>query len=155
MAQAPKQVTPTNVKGFTYDQAVQALKAQGFTNIVKDSNQVASTETPAGSVVSQTPDPGAGDQSLDTQIVLTLSSGAPQSQPPATMPGDLIGQTVGAARAELQALNLNLQITVQGPAGGQPGDNAKVFRSIRQRAPSSRRASRSRSWPIGGGGGGQ
>jgi serine/threonine-protein kinase len=128
VSQTPKQETPTNVKGYTYDQAVAALKAQGFTNIVKDSQQQPSTETPAGSVVQQTPDPTQGDQSLDTQIVLTLSSGAPQSQtPPPTMPGDLTGKTVADAKQELNALNLNLQITVQGPGGGQPGDDAKVY----------------------------
>jgi eukaryotic-like serine/threonine-protein kinase len=128
VSQTPKQVTPTNVVSFTYDQAVAALKAQGFTDIVKDSQQQPSTDTPAGSVVRQTPDPTHGDQSLDTQIVLTLSSGPPQSQaPPATMPGDLVGKSVGDAKQELNSLNLNLQITVQGPGGGQPGDNAQVY----------------------------
>jgi eukaryotic-like serine/threonine-protein kinase len=125
VSQTPKKATPTNVKGYTYDQAVTALKAQGFTNIVKDSTQQPSTETPAGSIISQTPDPSAGDQSLDTQIVLTLSSGAPQSQAPAaTMPA-WQGQKLGDLRAQLNALNLNLQITVN----GSQDDNARVINS--------------------------
>ena len=127
VAQAPKQVVPTNVKGDTYDQAVSALKAQGFTNVTRGTDQP-SDETPKDSVISQTPDPSQGAQSLDTQIVLTVSSGPAQTTTaPATMPGDLVGKTVAAARAELQALNLNLQITAQGPGGGQQGDDAQVY----------------------------
>ncbi|WP_328466695.1 Stk1 family PASTA domain-containing Ser/Thr kinase [Streptomyces sp. NBC_00448] len=127
VAVQPKKVTPTNVKGDTYDQAVSALKTQGFTNITRGTDQP-SDETPQGSVISQTPDPNAGEQSLDTAIVLTVSSGPQQSQqPPATMPGDLTGKTVGQAKQELQALNLNLQITAVDMTGNQADDNAKVF----------------------------
>jgi beta-lactam-binding protein with PASTA domain len=45
------------------------------------------------------------------------------------MPSDLAGKTVAAAKQELNSLNLNLQITVQGPGGGQPGDNAQVYQT--------------------------
>ncbi|BBA98756.1 putative serine/threonine protein kinase [Actinacidiphila reveromycinica] len=129
VAVAPKKATPTNVKGETYDQAVAALKAQGFTNVSRGTDQP-SDETPQGSVISQTPDPSAGDQSLDTQIVLTVSSGPqPTQQPTTTMPGDLAGKSVGDAKQELQALNLNLQINAVDLTGKQADDNAKVLQT--------------------------
>ncbi|MEV6005845.1 Stk1 family PASTA domain-containing Ser/Thr kinase [Streptomyces sp. NPDC051976] len=128
VAIAPKKATPTNVKGMTFDAAVAALKAQGFTNVNKAPQDQPSTETPQGSVISQTPDPGSGDQSLDTPITLTVSSGPPQSQTPqGQVPGDLVGKTVKDARDELNALNLNLQISAVGPGGNPVGDNAHVF----------------------------
>ncbi len=127
VARAPKQVVPTNVVRYTFDDAVAALKKQGFTNVVKAPADVPSTETPAGSVVSQTPDPSQGAQSLDTQIVLTVSSG-PQSQAPQTLP-DFQGQTVGQAKQQLNAMNLNLQITAVGPGGNPVGDNAVIISS--------------------------
>ncbi|WP_335971859.1 MULTISPECIES: Stk1 family PASTA domain-containing Ser/Thr kinase [Streptomycetaceae] len=128
VAVAPKKATPTNVKGESYDDAVNALKAQGFTNISRGTDQP-SDETQQGDVISQTPDPSAGEQSLDTQIVLTVSSGpAPTTQAPATMP-DLAGKNVGDAKAALQALNLNLQINAVNMQGGQAADNAKVVQT--------------------------
>jgi eukaryotic-like serine/threonine-protein kinase len=131
VTQAPKKATPQNVKGEAYETAKQQLEAQGFTNVSRAPQDQPSTETPAGSVISQSPDPGDGEQSLDTPIVLTVSSGQPTQtqQPPAAMPGDLQGKSVGDARQELQNLNLNLQISVQGFGGGQPGDNARVINS--------------------------
>jgi eukaryotic-like serine/threonine-protein kinase len=126
VSQAPEKVTPTNVKGESFADAKKALAAQGFTNVIRGDDQP-SDETPKGSVISQSPDPGQGDQSLDTQIVLTVSSGPQQTQQQATVPGDLLGKSVGDAKAELQALNLNLQISAVGPGGNPVGDDARVI----------------------------
>jgi serine/threonine-protein kinase len=78
--------------------------------------------------VSQTPDPNGGPIALDAPIVLTVSSGQQQpQQPQQTMPTDLQGKTVGDAKAELNALGLNLTITAVGPGGNPVGDDAHVY----------------------------
>ncbi|MBM9505916.1 Stk1 family PASTA domain-containing Ser/Thr kinase [Actinacidiphila acididurans] len=128
VTQEPSKQTPDNEKGIPYDTAVAQLKQQGFTNISRNPQDQPSTETPAGSVMSQTPDPANGPVTLDTPIVLTVSSGPPPTQQPQQqMPGDLQGKTVGDAKAELNGLNLNLQISAVGPDGNPVDDNARVI----------------------------
>ncbi|MET9219208.1 Stk1 family PASTA domain-containing Ser/Thr kinase [Streptomyces sp. NPDC088197] len=128
VAVAPEKKAPTDVKGVPYDNAVAQLKAQGFTNITRAPQDVPSDTTAKGSVTAQTPDPGAGPIALDTSIVLTVSSGPPQTQDPQKqMPGDLGGKTVGQAKAELDGLGLNLQVSAVGPGGNPVGDNAMVI----------------------------
>ncbi|HEY5834323.1 Stk1 family PASTA domain-containing Ser/Thr kinase [Streptomyces sp.] len=124
VSQEPKKTTPQNVKGEPFDAAVAALHAQGFTNVVRAQQDQPSTETPAGSVISQTPQPSEGEQTLDTPIVLTVSSGPPPTQAPqATMPGDLFNKPLQEAINQLNGLGLNLQIVVDGPNG----DGARVL----------------------------
>ncbi|MEE4545280.1 Stk1 family PASTA domain-containing Ser/Thr kinase [Streptomyces sp. V4-01] len=128
VSKSPDKKTPQDVKGVPFDNAKATLAAQGFTNIVRAPQDQPSDTTAKGSVTQQTPDPNGGAVSLDTQIVLTVSSGPDQTQQPSqTMPGDLTGKTVGDAKAELNALGLNLQITAVGPGGNQVGDDAHVY----------------------------
>jgi len=128
VAQAPKQVTPTNVVKMPFDQAKSALEQQGFTNVVRGTDQP-SDDIAKGDVISQSPDPSAGAQDLDTQIVLTVSSG-PQPTTPTTqqMPG-LVGQTVAQAKAQLQQMNLNLHINAVLQNGQPAPDNARVMQT--------------------------
>lgn len=68
---------PTNLRGQTYDAAVQALAGVGLTNVRRE--DVASDE-PAGTVVSS--DPNGGTQiAREQQVTLRVSRG-PQGQPP-------------------------------------------------------------------------
>ncbi|MEW2518639.1 Stk1 family PASTA domain-containing Ser/Thr kinase [Actinacidiphila alni] len=128
VAVAPEKKAPTDVKGVPFDNAVAQLKADGFTNVTRAPQDVPSDTTSKGSVVSQTPDPNGGSVSLDTPIVLTVSSGPPQTQDPQkTMPGDLGGKTVSDARAELDGLGLNLQVSAVGPGGNPVGDDARII----------------------------
>ncbi|WP_225845036.1 Stk1 family PASTA domain-containing Ser/Thr kinase [Streptomyces sp. HPF1205] len=130
VTKTPDKVTPENEKGIPFDQAKSQLEQQGFTNVTRAPQDQPSTETPAGSVISQTPDPSQGPQSLDTPIVLTVSSGPPQqtTQPPqTTMPDGLKGKSVGEVKQILQNMNLNLQISAVGPGGNPVGDNATVI----------------------------
>ena len=131
VAQAPTKVEVPNVQNLSEADARTQLEKDGFTNIT--SSQQPSDTVQAGNVISQTPD-AFSEQTKDTQIALLVSSGPePTTTPPpptqATMPGDLGGKTVGEARQELQALNLNLQISAVGPGGNQIGDNARVFQT--------------------------
>ncbi|MBY8881345.1 Stk1 family PASTA domain-containing Ser/Thr kinase [Actinacidiphila acidipaludis] len=128
VAQKPKQVTPQNVKGETYDQAVADLNKQGFKNVTRGPDQP-SNETPQGQVLQQNPGPDSGPQSLDTQIVLTVSSGPQQSQQPQQTMPNFAGQTVGQAKQQLNAMNLSLQISAVGPGGNQVGDDAVILKS--------------------------
>ncbi|MFC4034202.1 Stk1 family PASTA domain-containing Ser/Thr kinase [Streptomyces polygonati] len=123
VAEPPEQKPIPNVQREPLAQAQTQLAAAGFTNVVKAPQDQPSSDVPAGSVLSQTPAPDQGDQPLDTQIVLTLSSGPQTQAPQQTMPGDLQGKTVGDARAELQALNLNLQVQ---PVNNAPDDAVVV-----------------------------
>ncbi|WP_037911467.1 Stk1 family PASTA domain-containing Ser/Thr kinase [Actinacidiphila yeochonensis] len=126
VAEAPKQVQVPNVMGLQQAAAEQSLKGAGFTNITETQQADASA---AGTVINETPDP-LSSQELDTQISLTISSG-PQTTPPATtqaMPG-LTGQSVGAAKAALQAMGLNLQINAVLMNGQPAGDDATVMLS--------------------------
>ncbi|MDX6354159.1 MAG: eukaryotic-like serine/threonine-protein kinase [Streptomyces sp.] len=128
VAVAPKTVTPDDVTGKSFDDAVNALHDQGFINVVRNSQDQPSDSVAAGDVISQSPGASEGSQTLDTQITLTVSSGAPQTQAPtATVPGDLVGKSVKDARDELNGLNLNLQVSAVGPDGSQVDDNATVF----------------------------
>lgn len=87
--------------GKMYDDAVAALKAQGAQNIEK--NGQFSADSPAGTVLGQTPAAGGTyDPEKDT-ITLNVSKG-PESFP---MP-NLIGMSLAEARAELTKNNLTL-----------------------------------------------
>jgi serine/threonine-protein kinase len=123
VSQAPQQVEVPNVQNLPKADAESQLKDKGFTNIQEQSQ--ASDSVPAGSVISQTPAP-LSKQTLDTQIVLTISTGQQTTAPPQTMP-DLRGQTVGQAKAQLQAMGLNLQINATLMNGQPAPDNAQVI----------------------------
>jgi serine/threonine-protein kinase len=132
VSKKPTTATPANVKGDTYDDAVKALKDLGFTNITRAPQDQPSTETDKGDVISQTPPPSDGPISLDTNIVLQVSSGPAPTTPPtsdtppaATMP-QTAGQTLGGIKAQLAAMNLNIQVQV---INGPDDDNAQVFTS--------------------------
>jgi beta-lactam-binding protein with PASTA domain/predicted Ser/Thr protein kinase len=133
VSKKPATVVPPNVKGYSYDDAVKALKDKGFTNITRAPQDTPSPETPKGDVMSQSPPPSDGAISLDTNIVLQISSGpAPTTPPPttdtppaATMP-QTAGQTLGGIKAQLAAMNLNIQVQV---INGPDDDNAQVFTS--------------------------
>jgi serine/threonine-protein kinase len=128
VAQQPQKASVPNVVSESYDQAVADLKKAGFNNITKAPDQPSPT-FPAGDVISQNPSSDSGDVDLDTQVVLTVSSGPPPTQQPqATMP-HVQGMTVGQAKQQLQALNLNLQVNAVGPDGNPVGGNAVVFNS--------------------------
>ncbi|MEC3995685.1 Stk1 family PASTA domain-containing Ser/Thr kinase [Actinacidiphila sp. DG2A-62] len=128
VSKTPEKQTPVDVTGVPYDNAKAQLKAQGFTNVTRAQQDIPSDTTAKGSVVQQTPAPSDGAISLDTQIVLTVSSGPEQTQQPQqTMPDDLVSKTVGDAKAELNALGLNLQITAVGPDGNPVGDDARIY----------------------------
>jgi eukaryotic-like serine/threonine-protein kinase len=126
VSQEPKTATPQNVKGEPFDTAVADLKAQGFTNVVRAPQDEPSQETQAGNVIRQTPDPSEGDKTLDTTIVLTVSSGPPPTTPPQQVMPGLGGQTVTEARQALLNMNLNLQITAVDVGGAPAPDDARV-----------------------------
>ncbi|WP_433890923.1 Stk1 family PASTA domain-containing Ser/Thr kinase [Streptomyces sp. CA-111067] len=132
VSKKPATAVPANVTHDSYDDAVKALKAQGFTNITKAPQDQPSPETDKGDVISQSPPPSDGAISLDTAIVLQISSGPAPTTPPtsdtppaATMP-PTAGQTLGAIKQQLAALNLNIQVQV---VNGPDDDNAFVFSS--------------------------
>ncbi|MBO9556858.1 Stk1 family PASTA domain-containing Ser/Thr kinase, partial [Cellulomonas sp.] len=76
---------PTNLRGMTYDQAVQALAAAGLSNVTQE--DVASDE-PQGTVVSS--DPGGGTEiAKEQRVTLRVSRGpAPTQAPSSTGPGN-------------------------------------------------------------------
>ncbi|MDI4646410.1 Stk1 family PASTA domain-containing Ser/Thr kinase [Cohnella hashimotonis] len=87
--------------GKLYEDAVEALQAQGAKNV--DKVEKFNDEAPAGTVLSQSPAPGGTyDPEKDT-ITLNVSKG-PESFP---MP-NLIGMSLSEARAELTKSNLSL-----------------------------------------------
>jgi serine/threonine-protein kinase len=114
VSQQPKKVTPQNVKGETFDQAVADLKAQGFTNVIRGTDEP-SNETPKDQVLRQSPGPDGGPVALDTQIVLTVSSGPQQTQQPQQTMPNWQGQKLSDIKAQLDAMNLSLQYQVNGP----------------------------------------
>ncbi|CAI6023558.1 Stk1 family PASTA domain-containing Ser/Thr kinase [Cohnella sp. JJ-181] len=87
--------------GKLYDDAVEALKAQGAQNIEKV--EQFDGEVPAGTVLSQTPASGGTYDPENDTITLNVSKG-PESFP---MP-NLIGMSLSEARAELTKRNLAL-----------------------------------------------
>jgi serine/threonine-protein kinase len=149
VAEPPAQKQVPNVQGLTYDVAKAQLASQGFTNVTRQDQPDAH---PAGTVIGETPAP-LSTQDPSTQIALTVSSGTPTPSAPAQapMPGDLAGKTVAAAKAELQALNLNLQVAVANnapdtslvvqadPPAGTPLNNGQTITLT--------------AYPFGGGGG--
>jgi serine/threonine-protein kinase len=129
VSKTPDKKTPQSVVGIPFDNAKAQLEQQGFTNIQRAPQDVPSDTTAKGSVAQQTPDPSGGAISLDTQIVLTVSSGPQQTQQPQQTMPDFRGQTVGAAKQQLNAMNLNLQISAVGPGGNPVGDDATIIAS--------------------------
>ncbi|WNI16691.1 Stk1 family PASTA domain-containing Ser/Thr kinase [Actinacidiphila sp. ITFR-21] len=107
VAEPPEQKQVPNVQNVDFDTAKAQLAAQGFENVKRQDQP---DNAPAGTVIGETPAPFSS-QTLDTQIVLTVSSGPATPDPQKTMP-NLFGQTVGQAKATLNALGLNLQIGV-------------------------------------------
>ncbi|ROQ33081.1 serine/threonine-protein kinase [Streptomyces sp. PanSC19] len=91
-----------NLKGRTYDQAVQQLNTIGFTNVTKE--EVDSTE-PAGTVVGQTPE-GPSNQPKDVQITLKVSKGPQQTQ--VQIPTGLTGKKYKEVRDLLQGMGLTV-----------------------------------------------
>lgn len=87
--------------GKLYDDAVEALKAQGAQHI--DKNEQSDDQVPAGTVISQTPAAGGTYDPENDTITLNVSKG-PESFP---MP-NLIGMSLSEARAELTKNNLAL-----------------------------------------------
>lgn len=89
--------------GKLYDDAVEALKAQGVQDQNIKKNEEYDNEAPAGTVLSQSPAPGGTyDPEKDT-ITLNVSKG-PESF---AMP-NLIGMSLSEARAELTKSSLSL-----------------------------------------------
>jgi serine/threonine protein kinase len=125
VAVAPEKKAPTDVKGVPYDNAVAQLKADGFTNISRAPQDVPSDTAGKGSVASQTPSPGDGPISLDTPIVLTVSSGPPQTQSPQQQMPQWQMQKLSDIKGQLDGMNLNLQIQVNGP----DDDKARIVNS--------------------------
>jgi len=125
VAVAPKTVTPEDVSGKSFDDAVNALHTQGFINVVRATQDEQSDSVAAGDVISQDPPASGGELTLDTKITLTVSAGPPP--PPSaqqTMPA-WQGQRLGDVRNELNAMNLSLQIKVS----GDNDDNSLILNS--------------------------
>ncbi|SEG43411.1 serine/threonine protein kinase [Actinacidiphila yanglinensis] len=124
VAEQPKKVVPDNVIGEPVDQAMQELKAQGFTNVTQGPDQP-SASTVKGDVLTQSPGHSDGEQSLDTAITLVASSGPPPSTTPQQTMPNWSGQKLSDVYGQLQGMNLNLQIQVNGPQDG----NARIINS--------------------------
>ncbi|SEN44181.1 Stk1 family PASTA domain-containing Ser/Thr kinase [Actinacidiphila rubida] len=153
VSQQPKQQQVPDLTGVPFDNAKAQLKGLGFTNISRSQQDQPSDTAAKGSVVSQTPDPSGGPVSLDTPIVLTVSSGPQQQQPQQTMP-DWQGKSVGDMKQILNAMNLNLQISAVGPAGNPVGDNARIYGSNVQTGTQLQEGQQIQFQAIGGGGNG-
>ncbi|MFI8910855.1 Stk1 family PASTA domain-containing Ser/Thr kinase [Streptomyces sp. NPDC053513] len=91
-----------DLKGRTYDQAVQQLNTIGFKNVTQE--PVDSTE-PAGTVVGQTPE-GPSNQPKDVQITLKVSKGPQQTQ--VQIPTGLTGKKFKDVRDLLQGMGLTV-----------------------------------------------
>ncbi|WP_405584234.1 Stk1 family PASTA domain-containing Ser/Thr kinase [Streptomyces sp. NBC_01190] len=118
VAQQPTQKQVPNVQSLPLSTAQSTLAQAGFTKVtVQRQPDAAAKDT----VIKQSPD-ALSSQTLDTQIVLTVSDGPQTQAPQQTMP-PLTFQTVGQAKAALNGLNLNLQISVDNNAG----DDARVM----------------------------
>jgi serine/threonine-protein kinase len=125
VSKSPDKQTPKDETGVPFDNARAELKQLGFTNVQRAPQDVPSDTTAKGSVVSQTPDPNGGPVTLDTPIVLTVSSGAQQTQQPQQTMPNWQGQKLSDIQAQLQAMNLNLQVQVNGPQD----DKARIVNS--------------------------
>jgi serine/threonine-protein kinase len=97
-----------SLSGGTYAAAAAALTAAGF---VPAQNNAYNATVPNGQVISTTPDATAGPQPFGSKVTVNVSLG-PQ---PVTVP-NLVGQSVAAATAALQALGLKVG-GPYGPAG--------------------------------------
>ncbi|HEV3282514.1 MAG TPA: protein kinase [Acidimicrobiales bacterium] len=111
---APVAIPTVNAAGSTYAAASAALSAVGF---VPAQGKAYSPSVPVGQVIGTSPDPSAGLQPFGSTVTVIISLG-PQ---PVTIPGSVIGESVGQATAALQALGLN----VAGPYG--PPGSTKVL----------------------------
>jgi serine/threonine-protein kinase len=122
VSQAPKQIEVPNVQNLTEEQARSQLGKDGFTNIT--SQQQPSATVAAGHVISQTPEP-LSEQTADTRIDLIVSSGPEQTQAPQQTMPEVQGRRLSEVQQELLAMNLNLQIAVN----GAQDNNARVVNS--------------------------
>ncbi|MEU8520697.1 Stk1 family PASTA domain-containing Ser/Thr kinase [Streptomyces sp. NBC_01216] len=89
-----------DVRGRSYDQAVQDLKLLGFENVAR---QDVDSEEPANTVVDQTPK-GNTAQTKDVQITLKVSRGPQQTQ--VQIPTDVQGKRFSEVRRQLEAMGL-------------------------------------------------
>ncbi len=108
---APVAVPVVNAAGSTYATASAALNAAGF---VPAQSQAYSPSVPAGQVIDTSPTASAGLQPFGSTVTVVISQG-PQ---PVTIPASVVGESVGKATTDLQALGLK----VAGPYG-PPGSN--------------------------------
>ncbi|MFE0646320.1 Stk1 family PASTA domain-containing Ser/Thr kinase [Streptomyces sp. NPDC058877] len=91
-----------SVTSRSYEQAVEQLKAIGFTNISKDE---VDSDQPAGTVIGQTPQ-GPSNQPKDVQIVLKVSKGPQDTQ--VQIPGGLTGKKFKEVRDLLEGMGLTV-----------------------------------------------
>jgi len=75
-------VVPNNLRGMTYEAAVQALSAAGLTNVTREDLDPGESDFPAGTVVSS--EPGGGTEIAKEQQVRLRVSGGPQANPAPT-----------------------------------------------------------------------
>lgn len=98
----PQKVTVPDVKGLSYDKAVEDLKAKGFENVTKDTQ--VSERTP-DTVIAQDPK-GEAEVTKDTKITLTVAVASPKK----TIP-DVTGQDYAAASKQLTDLGFQVSRT--------------------------------------------
>ncbi len=108
---APVAVPAVNAAGSTYASASAALSALGFTPA---QGQDYSPSVPVGQVIGTSPDPSAGLQPYGSKVTVVVSLGPK----PVIIPAGIVGESVGQATSDLQALGLK----VAGPYG-PPGSN--------------------------------
>ena len=103
---APVAIPTVTGAGSTYAIASAALTAAGF--VPAQAKQYSATVS-TGQVIGTTPAPSAGPQPFGSTVTVDLSQG-PQ---PVTIPTSVVGESVAAATAALEALGLH----VAGPYG--------------------------------------
>nr|WP_218884439.1 Stk1 family PASTA domain-containing Ser/Thr kinase [Allobranchiibius huperziae] len=119
VSSGPDALPIPDLSGQTVDQAKQALKDAGFTNVSVSSQQVPDTQYDQGVVVSTTPASG-NSANPSSPLILNVSSGQ------VTVPSDLRGKSSSAAQIELRAAHLGA--TIQAVETSDPGQVDKVVR---------------------------
>ncbi|UIJ35523.1 Stk1 family PASTA domain-containing Ser/Thr kinase [Allobranchiibius sp. GilTou73] len=103
VSSGPDALPIPDLSGQTVDQAKQALKDAGFTNVSVSSQQVPDTQYDQGVVVSTTPASG-NSANPSSPLILNVSSGQ------VTVPSDLKGKSTTAAQTELRAAHLSADV---------------------------------------------
>ncbi|MBO1768374.1 Stk1 family PASTA domain-containing Ser/Thr kinase [Allobranchiibius sp. GilTou38] len=103
VSSGPDALPIPDLSGQTVDQAKQALKDAGFTNVSVSSEQVNDTQYDQGVVVSTTPASG-NSANPSSPLILNVSSGQ------VTVPSDLKGKSTTAAQTELRAAHLSADV---------------------------------------------